>query len=32
MGTGICLIFEWENGIGFTGTGMPKGGNGKRNK
>ena len=27
MGTGICLIFEWENGIGFTGTGMPKDGN-----
>ena len=22
-GTGICLIFEWENGIGLTGTGMP---------
>ena len=29
MGTGICLIFEWENGIGFTATGMPKGGSGK---
>ena len=24
MGTGICFIFEWENGIGFTGTGMLK--------
>ena len=25
--TGICLISDWENGIGFTGNGMPKGGN-----
>ena len=29
MGTGIWLIFEWENGIGFTRTGMPIGGNRK---
>ena len=29
MGTWICLIFEWESGIGFTGTGMPKAGSGK---
>ena len=24
------LFSEWENEIGFTGTGMPKGGSGKR--
>ena len=29
MGTRICLIYECENGIGFTGTGIPKDGNGK---
>ena len=29
MGTGICLFFSWEFGIGFLGTGMPEGGNGK---
>ena len=30
MRTGICLIFRWENGIGVTGTGMPKGVTGKK--
>ena len=29
MGTGICFIFNWEIGIAFLATGMPKGGNGK---
>ena len=30
MGTGICLFFlNWKIGIGFLGTGMPEGGNGK---
>ena len=29
MGIVICLIFEWENGTGFPGAGMPKGGSGK---
>ena len=29
MGTGICNFFNWEIGIGFLGTGMPEGGNGK---
>ena len=24
-------FFNWENGIGFLGTGMPEGGNGKEN-
>ena len=31
MGTGICLFFNWEIGIGFLGTGMLEGGNGKYN-
>ena len=30
MRTGICLIFEWENGAGFTGTGMPKASSGEK--
>ena len=30
MGTGICLIFGCENGIGFTVTGMPKDGSVKK--
>ena len=29
MGTGTCPFFNWEIGIGFLGTGMPEGGNGK---
>ena len=29
MGSGICLFFNWEIGIGFLGTGMPESGNGK---
>ena len=30
MRTWICLIFEWENEIGFTGTGIPEGESGKK--
>ena len=29
MGTEICLFPSQEIGIGFLGTGMPEGGNGK---
>ena len=29
MGTGICPFFNREIGIGFLGTGIPGGGNGK---
>ena len=32
VGTGICVIFEWENGVGFSGTDMPKVRVGKMNK